>query len=73
MKKFVDKVKTYQMKQAGALNHNFNLLTKEQKEKVKISVLKYHQPVSIAIQQAYFFNKINCDDINEYMKINNMI
>ena len=56
--KFIEKVGKYQVKQKGALNHNYNLLTDEQKEMVKISMIKYHNKLSIAIQQAYFFNNI---------------
>lgn len=55
---FIEKIGNYHVKQAGALNHNFNLLTDEQKEMVKISVSKYHKKLTIAIQQAYFFNNI---------------
>ena len=55
---FIEKVGKYQVKQIGALNHNYNLLTDEQKEMVKTSMVKYHNKLSIAIQQAYFFNKI---------------
>ena len=52
------KVGKYQVKQKGALNHNYNLLTGKQKEMIKTSMIKYHNKLSIAIQQAYFFNKI---------------
>lgn len=55
---FIEKIGKYHVKQKGALNHNYNLLTDEQKEIVKISMIKYHNKLSIAIQQAYFFNKI---------------
>ena len=55
---FIEKVGKYQVKQEGAINHNYNLLTDEQKEMVKISMVKYHNKLNIAIQQAYFFNKI---------------
>ena len=56
---FIEKMGKYQgCKQHGALNHNYNLLSGEQKEMVKISMVKYHNKLSIAIQQAYFFNKI---------------
>ena len=58
MNKFIEKVGKYQVKQQGALNHNYNLLTDEQKEMVKTSMMKYHKKLSIAIQQVYFFNKI---------------
>ena len=56
--KFIEKIGKYQVKQTGALNHNYNLLTDEQKEMVRTSMLKYHNKLSIAIQQAYFFNKV---------------
>ena len=55
---FIEKVGKYQVKQEGAINNNYNLLTDEQKEMVKTSMMKYHKKLSIAIQQAYFFNKI---------------
>lgn len=55
---FIEKIGKYQVKQTGALNNNYNLLTDEQKEMVKISMIKYHNKLSVAIQQAYFFNKI---------------
>lgn len=58
---------------AKSLNERYNILSKEQKAKVKIAVKQYHQPVKIAIEQAFFFNKIACDDINEYLRVNALI
>lgn len=52
------------------LTGRYDLLTEQQKDKVKISVKRYHEHLDIAIQQAYFFNKISCDDINEYIRVN---
>lgn len=68
--KFINKTASYISKN---LNDRYNLLNAEQKAKVKISVQRYREPVKIAIEQAFFFNKISCPEINEYLRVNNLI
>lgn len=46
------------------------MMTPEQREKAKLSKIKYKQPLNIAIQQAFIFNRICCDDITEEIKVN---
>lgn len=63
--KFTTKMHRYQIKENGALNHNYNLLSKKKKALVKRLVKKYHAPVAIAIQVVYFFgNNLTNEKIN---------
>lgn len=52
--KFITKLHKYQVKKNGALNHNYNLLSKKKKALVKRLVKKYHAPVADAIEYVYF-------------------